>query len=124
MSVDVDVRIDGVETAAPAAAPVASIAPPAFALPAPAALVEMPAGSKPLAHRALFEIGGMFSPMTVGLETELAVPLSPQVRLGVIGAANTVLWDSQHEFVWLAAGEVRFVGTGASHNDLGFVSNT
>ena len=101
-SFDIDVQI---EMAPPGA--VAPAAPP----PAPSDVVR--------ANRTLLEIGPMLSPFTAGLEAEIAFPVGHGTRVGVSAGGSAILWDDKHEALWLAAAELRFVGTGTVHNDWG-----
>jgi hypothetical protein len=73
------------------------------------------------ADRTLLEIGPMLSPMTAGLEAELAFPITPTFRLGVVGGANVLLWDDTHQAVYLAGLELRRVSPGQRHLDFGLI---
>jgi hypothetical protein len=71
----------------------------------------------------LLEVGLTLSPASYGVEAEVAVPLTPHVRVGLIGgvaelsdgirdlASGTQLYD--------AAAEIRYVGSGDTHFDFG-----
>src|SRR5512146_3054297 len=43
------------------------------------------------AHRTLVEIGPLASPATLGLEAELAFPLTPSWRFGIAGSGSVLI---------------------------------
>ncbi len=114
--VHVDVRIE--PKGAAAIAP-AGFAPPGFVpveYPAPA-IAESTEIVRP--NKTLFEIGPMMSPLTLGIEAELAFPVGSNIRFGVGGILNMGFEDT----VVIGGGmlEVRHVGRGMRHWDLGVV---
>jgi hypothetical protein len=72
-------------------------------------------------NRTLLELGPMLSPVSAGVEAEVAFPISPVFRIGAIGGANVLLWDGQHQPVYLGALEIRRVMPGQRHVDLGLL---
>lgn len=84
--------------------------------------VEIAAAPQPVprvrADRSLLEIGPMVSPLSGGVEGEIALPVTPAVRLGLIGIAN-VLFQSPLDTLLGAGLEVRRVGRGRHHFDVG-----
>jgi hypothetical protein len=75
------------------------------------------------ANRVLLEIGMTASPSTFGIEAEVAMPMSRHVRLGAFAGVNQ-LFDGIGDYeyggeLFDAGGELRYVGDGATHVDLG-----
>ena len=75
------------------------------------------------ATRTLVELGMTASPATFGLEAEIALPLSRHVRLGAFGGINQLFdgigdYDSGTQ-LYDAGGELRYVGSGTIHVDVG-----
>ena len=73
----------------------------------------------------LVEFGPTLSPATYGVELELAFPILPNLRAGVLGGANQ-LYDGVRDLangtqMYDAAGEIRYVGNGSTHFDVGLV---
>jgi hypothetical protein len=71
----------------------------------------------------LVELGLTLSPASYGVEAELAFPVTPHVRVGVIGGLGH-LYDGLRDDIagtplYDAAAEIRYVGTGDSHFDIG-----
>ena len=107
--------------------------PPRVAVLAPSSAVGGPSLVAPatpettFAHRVLLEVGPMLSPVTVGVEAELAVPIGGY-RIGVMAAANALVFHYQPAYtafanpVYVGALEVRKVGDGRSHFDYGLIA--
>ena len=116
-TVNVDVHVE-------IAPPVAAVAIPALAAtpivaPGVTAVLQLPAaGAAVRADRTLFEIGPMLTPASFGLELGLAFPLGPQWRFAVNGIANILLFDD-HSPLWGADVELRHIGLGTRHFDVG-----
>jgi hypothetical protein len=74
------------------------------------------------AHRTLVEIGPLASPATLGLEAELAFPVTPSWRLGLVGSGSVLIdgiGDMASGTRFYAGGlEVRHVGAGDNHLDI------
>jgi hypothetical protein len=64
----------------------------------------------------------MLSPFSAGLEIEVAFPVGERLRFGAIGAINSLLWTDTPHGVFVGALELRRVGRGMAHNDLGLVA--
>ena len=102
------------------------IAPPGIAAQAPApAQAAAPVAQSPVADRTLLEVGVTASPATYGIEAELAFPVVRSMRFGVHGSINK-LYDgigdmSTDSSLVTAAGELRHVGEGATHLDVGLM---
>jgi hypothetical protein len=115
VNVDVQVNIGGPPGAAPAVV-------------APAAQIEQPAiAAAALPNdrwkHTLLEIGPTLSPASYGVEAELAFPLLPNLRVGVLGGVNQ-LYDGIRDDLngtqmYDAAGEIRYIGQGEAHFDIG-----
>jgi hypothetical protein len=74
-------------------------------------------------QRTHLELGPTLSPSSYGAELELTFPLLPNLRVGILGGANQ-LFDGIRDIVkntqmYDAAGEIRYVGTGDTHFDVG-----
>ncbi|MCW5809358.1 MAG: hypothetical protein KIT31_43795, partial [Deltaproteobacteria bacterium] len=123
--VDVDVKVNGQSqpvqvAAAPASSAVATQwAAPGVIAPVAAAAAEPAPVAR--ADRTLLEIGPMLSPLSAGIEAELSFPLSERMRLGAIGALNSIIVDTP-QAVLVGAVELRHVGRGMKHNDIGLVA--
>jgi len=84
--------------------------------------IRAPVDGRPLMDRTLFEIGPMISPLTIGAELGLMVPVGDAWRLGGSGSFNALLFPSASESVLASfAGELRHVGRGRRHFDIGAV---
>jgi hypothetical protein len=114
-AIAVDVHVDVGGAAQPATPTPPSIAPATVTATSPAPEVPV------RADKTLVEIGPMLSPITGGVEGELALPLAPRVRLGVLGFVNANFQDGQ---AWIYGGgiEVRRAGLGRRHFDIGFAA--
>ena len=112
VAVDVHVDVSGVP--APVAGPAVVVAGP----PMVAAAAPLPARGLH-EHQALLGLAVQVSPVTAGAELSLSFPLSEAYRFAVIGGAGEAIWDSDHDVVFMGAAEVRHVGLGVSHLDLG-----
>ena len=116
--IDVHVDID----IAPAAAAMPRRVAVAMPSPAEEAAPAVVADAAPLrSDRTLVEFGPMLSPLSAGIEAEVAFPIGSAWRLGAVVGANTILVD-RHDIVLLGALEVRHVGIGTRHLDLGFLA--
>lgn len=112
-AVDVDVHVhlepNGTVTATP-------LAPPGLGVVAPPGLPE----GRVRMDRTLFEIGPMLSPITAGVEAGLMAPIGERWRLGASGSINRILVDNGSEhFLAAFSGELRHVGRGRHHWDIG-----
>jgi hypothetical protein len=139
-AVGVDVHVD---VAPPVAAPVVAapptppvpqqaiitqpgyvVAAPSYAAP-PAVAAVAPADPDPRfnADRTLLEIGASLSTASFGLDGEIAFPLTPKVRFGVLLGLD-YMWDgfadiNSGDTLVHGGGEIRYVGAGPNHVDLG-----
>jgi hypothetical protein len=78
--------------------------------------------------RTLVEFGPMVTPSSYGMELELAFPVLPNLRVGVLGGINH-LYDGLRDdiagtMMYDAALEVRYVGAGTTHFDVGLAGGT
>ncbi len=115
-AVDVDVHVhlepNGAVTAA-------TLAPPGLGVVAPPSI---PQGRVRM-DRTLFEIGPMLSPLTAGVEAGVMAPIGGSWRIGGSGSINRILVDSGSEhFLAAFSGELRHVGRGSHHWDVGPVA--
>lgn len=118
---DVDVNVSvtphGAETAAHGhVAPRVAFAGP----PSDAAPIAVDAGApRPRAHadRTLLEIGTIISPLSYGIEANVAFPLTPIWRIAAMGSVNWTFDNRQ--IVGEGALELRHVGVGSTHWDVG-----
>ena len=123
-NIDVDVRVDVGQPAPINAAPVvAEVGPDPRELATPG----LTAVASPLpegvvrAHQIQFELGPMLSPMSFGVEGEATVPLAEHLRAGALGGLD-VLFTEPAGAVMLGGAEVRYVGSGRKHNDVGVIA--
>src|SRR5262249_54799360 len=119
----VDVHVDvGVPAAtAVAADPMPHVmAAPGLTFAAPVPLPSTPDEEVVRSRRTLFEFGPMLSPLTGGAEAEIAFPISQRIRLGAMGALNA-LFTHPDQMLYIGAGELRYVGSGRQHNDIGLL---
>ncbi len=121
--VNVDVHVD---VQPGLTAPVAEIAPPtplAFA-PPPTLTLAATALEPPRWKRTLIEFGPTVSTATVGLEGEIAFPVTPSVRVGVLAGVSHMFDGFADELsgraLYDAGLELRYVGRGTTHFDIGF----
>ncbi len=113
VGVSVDVHVD-------VAPRVAMIAPPVLG--GPSLVVPVAAPEPTFAHRTLLEIGPMASPLTVGGEAEVSVPIGG-VRLGVMAAIHElVVSNASANPIFISALELRRSGAGRSHFDYGAIA--
>jgi hypothetical protein len=120
-TVGVDVHVDIEATAPPGIeVPRAPSALPPLGV-APANTVISAATMPVRAHRTLMEVGAMVSPYSAGLEAEIAWPLSPAYRVGVMAGGELLLANSHKVPVYNGAVELRRVSEGTHHFDLGFL---
>src|SRR5262249_51166656 len=127
VNVDVHVDVNGVPVAlgnTPSAPPPrVAVADPAPTLAPPGDAV---AESRPeddtyvRGNHLLFEIGPMLSPLSIGVEAELTYPITEQFRIGAMVGINDLFTES-HDVLFVADGEIRRVGRGRTHNDIGLV---
>jgi hypothetical protein len=73
--------------------------------------------------RTLVEFGPMLTPSSYGMELELAFPVMPNLRVGALGGVSH-LYDGLRDdiagtMMYDAALEVRYVGRGETHFDVG-----
>jgi hypothetical protein len=95
---------------------------PGLAAPDVQQAMRAPVDGRPLMDRTLFEIGPMISPLTIGAEVGLMVPVGDAWRLGGSGSFNALLFPSTSESVLASfAGELRHIGRGRHHFDIGAV---
>jgi hypothetical protein len=109
-------------TPRPTPAPVPFAAPgsyPAVAPAPPVAQVDDSESGPIRSNRTLVEFGPMLSPLTAGIEASLMFPASRSWRIGAMGAANVIFDGGDPLFA--GALEVRHVGTGRRHFDIGFL---
>lgn len=114
-TVDPPLGSPGVPSMVPMAAP-------GLAAPDLQQAMRAPLDGRPFMNRTLFEIGPMLSPLTIGAEVGLMVPVGDAWRLGGSGSFNALLFPSTSESVLASfAGELRHVGHGSHHFDIGAV---
>jgi hypothetical protein len=76
----------------------------------------------PLRDRHLLELGAMVSPLTVGLEAELAWSVTPRWRFGMLAMIDALPFESHpSSLLWGSGAEVRRVGSGVRHFDVGLI---
>jgi hypothetical protein len=113
--VAVDVHVDVGGAPAPLAGPPAVIAGPPQVV---AAAAPLPA--RGLHEReALLGFGVQVSPVTAAAELSLSFPVNEAYRFAFVGGLGELVWDSDHDLVYMGAAEVRHVGLGVRHLDLG-----
>ena len=128
--VDVHVEVTpapAVAAAAPPATTAIAVAPaaPIAAVIAPPSAVAEATPILPRPSRTLLEIGGTISNASVGGQVEMLWPISPVLRLGVLGGLSTMTdgygFTNSGETLLDAGVELRHigVGTGKTHFDLG-----
>jgi hypothetical protein len=124
--INVDVRVDigqpGDATRTAPAPVVAAIDPTAYAraLAAPGlAVAAAPPESVVRANRIQLEIGPMLSPLTLGFELEGTFPLSEHLRAGALASLGVVFTAEPAVGIMIGGAEIRYVGTGRKHNDIG-----
>ncbi|HEY1549286.1 MAG TPA: hypothetical protein VGG28_15780, partial [Kofleriaceae bacterium] len=108
-----------------AAQPVYAVAAPSYA-PPPAVAVAAPVvdpDARVNADRTLLELGASLSTASFGLDGEVAFPLTPRVRFGVLLGLD-YMWNgfadiSESDTLVHGGGELRYVGAGRNHVDLG-----
>jgi hypothetical protein len=127
VKVDVHVDVNGQHVDAPgfvAPEPAVKIGPypPIDGAIAPPSLVVTGERRRVRADRTLVEIGPMLSPVTAGIEAELAFPMTPSLRFGVLGMID-MPFDTQYGPLFAGAGELRHVGDGVRrHFDYGLLA--
>ncbi len=81
-------------------------------------------------NRMLVEIGASASPVSYGLEGEVLFPINPQWRAGVLGGVDQ-LFDGIDDVVFQTyagqsmfhvGGELRYIGHGRTHFDVGVIA--
>jgi hypothetical protein len=85
--------------------------------PPPGVVASVPAQYQPA--RTAIEIGPLLSPVHVGIEAALLLPVSDRWRLGAMGTAGISLDGSVPIFAGLL--ELRHVGSGRRHLDIGML---
>jgi hypothetical protein len=114
----IDVHVDvNVNTPPPVVAAPGAIAPPTA--------VAVAAAERPRWNHAIVEIGPSVSPATYGVEAELAFGIAPALRFGVLASVH-YLYDGINDMMAgdhfsAAGGELRYVGAGMHHFDVGAV---
>jgi hypothetical protein len=126
-AIDVDVHVH-LDPHGPTGPVVATLDPPSMIAPGVVApgigmqqAMDAPV-ERPRMDRSLFEFGPMLSPVTVGVEGGLMVPVGSSFRLGGAAALDVVTTDSGHEVLTAFMGELRHVGRGRHHWDFGPVA--
>jgi hypothetical protein len=81
------------------------------------------AAPSPRTAHSLLELGLALSPSSYGVELELSVPVTPNLRIGLIGGISQ-LYDGIRDDIagtalYAAAGELRYAGNGDRHFDVG-----
>jgi hypothetical protein len=71
------------------------------------------------ANRIQLEIGPMLSPLTLGFESEATFPISEHLRAGAIASLGVVFTAEPAVGIMIGGAEVRYVGAGRKHNDVG-----
>jgi hypothetical protein len=116
LAVNVDVRGTPVATAAP----VVSAAPVGAQVSRVVAVDEIDPNRW---KHTLVEFGPVVSAASYGMELELAFPVLPNLRVGVLGGVNhlykDLIYDLAGTMMYDAALEVRYVGSGTTHFDAG-----
>jgi hypothetical protein len=118
-SINVDVHVD--------VGPGASSPPPRPAAPISNAPVSVAASTDPIrSNHALVEIGPTLSPVSVGLEGEIAFPIAPSLRFGLVGTVGRLLAGVNDMVAGSRllglGGELRYVGGGSTHFDFGLLA--
>jgi hypothetical protein len=120
-AVDVDVHVH-LDPHGPKGPVVATLEPPSLASPAlMQQAISAPPEERIRMDRSLFEIGPMLSPVTIGVEAGLMVPVGSSFRVGGYGSMNRILTNTGESYLAAFAGELRHVGSGRHHWDLGAV---
>lgn len=78
--------------------------------------------------RTLVEFGPTLSPSSYGMELELAFPVMPNLRVGVLGGISQLYDGFRDDLkgtrIYDAALEIRYVGAGTTHFDAGLAGGT
>ncbi len=118
--VDVDVRVE--PSQAPVAVAVTPVPPVAIEA-APAPIAAAPDVDRVRARKTLIEIGPSISNASYGIEAELAFPITPSMRVGVVGGLNHMFEsfavEEPGDVLANAGLELRWVGAGTRHFDFG-----
>jgi hypothetical protein len=121
VAVNVDVRGTPVATAAP----VVNVAPVQLS---PSVTTSIDTLDPNRWKRTLLEFGPTLSPASYGMEVELAFPVLPNLRVGVLGGASQLYDyfrdDNKGTQMYDAALELRYVGAGTKHFDAGLAGGT
>jgi hypothetical protein len=112
INVDVNVSVGGASTPSAAAAPLN------YGGPGMLPVIATASAEPVRANRTLLEVGPMLTPVSTGIELGLAFPVAPRWRVAVGGIAN-VTFIYQPRPLLGALGEVRHVGLGRRHFDIG-----
>lgn len=113
-AVDVDVHVH----VAPDGHPVVAAAePPGLA--EPQVIEHALPETRPRMDRTLIEVGPALSPVTVGVEASAMVPISPSWRVGGTAMLDAVLANSTHDVLAVGLAELRHIGRGRHHWDVG-----
>jgi hypothetical protein len=120
VDVDVHVHVDPHGPQGPVVATADPIGPPGVV---PPSLMQQamlpPVVERPRMDRSLFEIGPALSPVTIGAEAGLMVPVGSAFRLGGTAMLHLIMTDSSHDALAAFMGELRHVGRGRRHWDVG-----
>jgi hypothetical protein len=120
INVDVHVDITPPTASGPAVAVVEPMPRP-HALVAPGLAVVAPAVDGVVrGNRIQFELGPMLSPLTLGVEVEATIPILDHLRLGALGGVD-VLFTEPARALFIGAAELRYVGSGTKHTDVGLI---
>jgi hypothetical protein len=90
---------------------------------APSTTAVIAAAPSPRWSHTLVELGLTLSPASYGVEAEIALPVTPHARIGLVGGLGH-LYDGLRDDIagtplYDAAGELRYVGSGETHFDVG-----
>lgn len=107
-AVDVDVHVHVEPHGAPSVTPIL----------VQQAFVPRPLEARTHMNQTLVEIGPMVSPLSYGAELGVSFPVGDAYRIGAAGGVNVVPTDANH-ILGDAALEVRHVGRGRHHFDIG-----
>jgi hypothetical protein len=121
LGVDVDVHVEPGQ-----GPPVVTVTTPPVAVqpaPAPAVIAVVPDVDRVRAQKTLLEVGPSLSNASYGIEAELAIPVTPSMRLGVVAGINHMFEsfaaEEPGDMLANAGLELRWVGAGTRHFDFG-----
>ena len=91
-----------------------------FAAPgAPPGIVATPFEPRLHTDHALLGIGVQVSPVSAMAEVQISFPISPAYRFALLGGLGELTMDHDHDLIGMGALELRHVGLGIQHFDLG-----